>query len=168
MVAALPEPKAEPPPKPPEPAKVVQERPKPKPPVRTASQHPADEQPAPRTTAPPRAERSAPSVSGATAGAAAAAALPSYRMRLAAHLHRFQQYPASARSAGEQGTAMLNFTIGRGGQVLSSRLVGSSGHPALDAETLATIRRAQPLPPFPPELTQASLNFTVPMQFSLR
>ena len=87
----------------------------------------------------------------AGAGAAAAAALPSYRDRLAAHLQRFKQYPSGAKAAGEQGTAMLSFTVGRDGQVLGSRLAGSSGHPALDAETMAMIRRAQPLPSFPPE-----------------
>jgi protein TonB len=168
-VAALPEPKAEPaPPKQP-PAKLVAEPVKPKKPVHSAARHPADEPPAPRTSAAPRAERQAPAATAsAAAGAAAAAALPSYRDRLAAHLQRFKQYPAGAKSAGEQGTAMLSFTVSRGGQVLASRLAGSSGSAALDAETMAMIRRAQPLPSFPPEIAQASLSFTVPVRFSLR
>jgi periplasmic protein TonB len=125
---------------------------------------------APHTTAPPKAERQASLASASNAGSAtaAAAALPSYRDRVAAHLARFKQYPSAAKSAGEQGTAMLSFTVGRGGQVLGSRLAGSSGHAALDAETLAMIRRAQPLPPFPPEIAQASLSFTVPVRFALR
>lgn len=94
--------------------------------------------------------------------------LPSYRQRLAAHLQRFKRYPTEARASGVQGTATLSFTVGRGGQVLSARLARSSGHPALDAETLAMVSRAQPLPPFPPEITQASLNFSVPVNFSVR
>lgn len=127
------------------------------------------DKPAPRTTAAPKAERQASLQTSANAGrAAAAAALPSYRDRLAAHLARYKQYPSSAKAAGEQGTAMLSFTVGRGGQVLGSHLARSSGHTSLDAETLAMIRRAQPLPSFPPEMTQSSLSFTVPVNFSLR
>jgi protein TonB len=33
---------------------------------------------------------------------------------------------------------------------------------------MAMIRRAQPLPPFPPEITVSSMSFTVPVQFSVR
>ncbi|RJF77906.1 energy transducer TonB family protein [Rhodopseudomonas palustris] len=150
----------------PEPKRVARDEPKRK---RAEAKPDSREPPAPRTTAAPRAERQASLQSAAQAGrAAAAAALPSYRDRLAAHLARYKQYPSASKSAGEQGTALLSFTVGRSGQVLASRLARSSGHPALDAETLAMIRRAQPLPSFPPEMTQASLSFTVPVNFSLR
>ncbi|NVN85042.1 MAG: energy transducer TonB [Rhodopseudomonas sp.] len=169
-----PERKAEPAPAKPEPVKKIERdspklvtQPKPQP-LHVEASHASAQPPAPRTSAPPKAERRAAMASLATAGVAAAAALPSYRDQLAAHLQRFKQYPSGAKSAGEQGTAMLSFTVGRSGQVLGSRLAGSSGHPALDAETLAMIRRAQPLPSFPPELTQSSLSFTVPVRFSLR
>ncbi|WP_375412189.1 TonB family protein [uncultured Bradyrhizobium sp.] len=136
-------------------------------PVRAERKKPADAPPAPRTSAAPKAERQAPSASPATAGVSAvtaAAALASYNQRVAAHLQRFKQYPPG----GEQGTSRLSFTLGRGGQVLGSRIAGSSGHPTLDNETLAMIRRAQPFPPIPPELKQASMSFTVPVRFSVR
>jgi protein TonB len=138
-------------------------------PERTGPKPVSREPPAPRTTTSPKAERQASLQSSPQAGrAAAAAALSSYRDRLAAHLARFKQYPSASKAAGEQGTAMLSFTVGRSGQVLGSRLARSSGHAALDAETLAMIRRAQPLPSFPPEMAQSSLGFTVPVNFSLR
>jgi protein TonB len=159
------------PPDPPEPAKIVPPPPKPvvklKPP-RDVEPRVSEQPPAPRTSAAPRAERQAALMSAASAGAMAAAVLPSYRARVAAHLQRFKQYPAGSKSAGEQGTATLSFTVGRSGQVLGARLAGSSGHSALDAETLAMIRRAQPLPAMPPELPQASMSFSVPIRFSLR
>ena len=108
---------------------------------------------APRTTAPPQA---------------AQAARANYMGMLSAHLQRFKQYPPAARSAGEQGVATLSFTVNRNGQVSDGRIAKSSGSAKLDAETLAMLQRAQPLPAFPPEMTQGSLSFTAPIRFSLR
>lgn len=109
--------------------------------------------PAPRSTATPQASQ---------------AARANYNGILSAHLQRFKQYPAASRAASEQGVAMLSFTVSRSGQVLSSRLAKSSGSAALDAETMAMIRRAQPLPAFPAGMTESSQSFTVPVRFSLR
>lgn len=173
VVVAPPEP-APAPPKP-EPARIEPERAKPPPPkkpapVRTETKKPAreaTERPAPRPSA-ASAERVGRTAAQPNAGAASAAALPGYRQMLAAHIQRFKQYPDSARAAGQHGTAMLTFTVGRNGQLLGSRLARSSGVPALDAETMAMIRRAQPLPAFPPSMQQASLSFTVPVSFAIR
>jgi protein TonB len=170
-VEAPPEQKTQPTPPKPEPAKIVPDLPKPVPakpkPVRAEAKKPTEAPPAPRTTAAPKAERQAPAASAISAGASAAA-IASYKQLVAAHLKRFQQYPAAAKAAGQQGIARLSFTLGRGGQVLASSLGGSSGHSALDAETLAMVRRAQPFPAFPPEVKQGSMPFAVPIQFSIR
>uniref|UniRef100_Q07T16 TonB family protein n=1 Tax=Rhodopseudomonas palustris (strain BisA53) TaxID=316055 RepID=Q07T16_RHOP5 len=174
-VAAPSEPKPEPQAQPrreppPEPTTVVPEPTKPEPakkPVKKPVKKPR-ETPAPRTSAAPAAERQGRAAASAAAGASAAAAMPAYRDRLAAHLQRYKQYPASARSAGAQGTAMLSFTVSRSGQVLRASLSRSSGHAELDAETLAMVRRAQPLPAFPPEMPQSSMSFTVPVRFAIR
>jgi protein TonB len=173
IVEAPPEQKMEPALPKPEPAEIVPDLPKPiqaKPkPVRTEVKKPVDAPPAPRTSAAPKAERQASlTSSSAPAGATSAAALASYNQLVAAHLQRFKQYPSNAKAAGEQGTSRLSFTLGRSGQVLGSRLAGSSGHPSLDGETLAMVRRAQPFPPMPPELKQASMSFSIPVQFSIR
>jgi protein TonB len=172
IVEAPPAQKAEPSPKP-KPAKIVPDLPKPAPvkpkPVRTEVKKPTDAPPAPRSSAAPKAERQASlTSSSAPAGVTSSAALASYNQLVAAHLQRFKQYPSSAKAAGEQGTSRLSFTLGRSGQVLGSRLAGSSGHPSLDGETLAMVRRAQPFPPMPPALKQASMSFSVPVQFSIR
>jgi protein TonB len=172
-VVAPPEPKPDPTPPKPEPAKIVPDPPKPVPvpekpkPVRKDARKPTNAPPAPRTTAPPRAERRAPRASAISAGASAAA-VASYNQMVQAHLRRLKQHPASARTAGLQGTARVSFTLGRGGQLLSSRLAGSSGHAVLDAEALAMLNRAQPFPAFPPDIKDASLRFNVPRIFSLR
>lgn len=137
------------------------------PPVIKEAKKPAKKPPAPRTTAAPKAERIARETPAQASGASAAAAA-SYRSILASHLQRFKQYPGDARARGEQGTASVTFTMTRDGRVTSSRLTRSSGHAALDQETVALIRRAQPLPPFPPELTLRADTFTVPFSYTIR
>jgi periplasmic protein TonB len=153
-----------------EPAKPVPEaKPTPTKPkvVRPDAKKPTEAPPAPRTTASPRAERQAPAASAVSAGASAAA-LASYRQMVAAHLQRFKQYPPAAKSAGQQGTSRVSFTLSRSGGVLSVSLGGSSGHSQLDAETLAMVRRAQPFPAFPADVKQSSMPFSAPVAFYIR
>ena len=154
----------------PEPAKVTPEQKptlvKPKV-VRADAKKPSEAPPAPRTTAAPKAERQAPAASAVSSGASAAA-VASYKQMVAAHLQRFKQYPPAAKAAGQQGTARVSFTLSRSGGVISAGLGGSSGHSALDAETLAMVRRAQPFPPFPSDVKQSSMSFSAPVAFYIR
>jgi protein TonB len=167
-VVAPPERKLEPTPARPEPAKIVPvETPpamKPKV-VRREAKKPSEATPAPRTSAPPRAEREAPMASAMSAGATASA-IASYNQRVRAHLMRFHQYPSAG--GGQRGVARLSFTLGRGGQVTSSRLGGSSGVAAFDAQAMAMIRQASPFPPFPDEIRTGSMSFTIPVEFTVR
>jgi len=167
-VVAPPEQKLEPTPARPEPAKIVPlETPpavKPKV-VRREAKKPSEAPPAPRTSAPPRAEREAPMASAQSAGALASV-IASYNQRVRAHLMRFHQYPSAG--GGQRGVARLSFTLGRGGQVTSSRLGGSSGVAAFDAQAIAMIRQASPFPPFPDEIKTGSMSFTIPVEFTVR
>lgn len=167
-VVAPPERKLEPTPARPEPAKIVPvETPaavKPKV-VRREAKKPSEATPAPRTSAPPRAEREAPMASAMSAGATASA-IASYNQRVRAHLMRFHQYPSAG--VGQRGVARLSFTLGRGGQVTSSRLGGSSGVAAFDAQAMAMIRQASPFPPIPDEIKNGSMSFTIPVEFTVR
>jgi periplasmic protein TonB len=83
-------------------------------------------------------------------------------------LQQFKHYPAGALSRRRQGVALLGFTVDRNGRVLARRIVRSSGSADLDREALDMIERAQPLPPFPPAMTQAELSLTLPVRFLLR
>jgi periplasmic protein TonB len=136
---------------------------KPKPTREVAKSKHSEKPPAPKTSAAPRAERQAPVQQAAVTGAAMAAAMADYGSILRAHLQRFKQYPEAAR--GATGTTTLSFTVSRSGHVLSSRLGRSSGQPALDAETLALLRRAQPLPAFPSDIKATSMSYNVPFNF---
>ncbi|WP_256888725.1 energy transducer TonB [Acidomonas methanolica] len=127
--------------------------------------------PATETTAPPSAE----SVS-ATHPAAPADGSPSshasstparWQDALLARLERFKRYPAAAQADHEQGTAMLHFAMNRAGHILSASLESSSGYETLDRETLALVRRADPLPAPPDSVAGDPVVLTVPVEFSL-
>jgi protein TonB len=62
----------------------------------------------------------------------------------------------------------VRFAVDRSGRVLSASLAGSAGVPALDQEALAVFRRAEPLPPTPPDVPGASFTFTIPIRFLAR
>jgi len=87
---------------------------------------------------------------------------------LAAHIEHFKRYPAEARSRGEQGIAKVAFKIDHEGNLLSSRIVQSSGSATLDHETLAMLARAQPMPRPPDQISDAELAFVVPVRFNFR
>jgi protein TonB len=83
---------------------------------------------------------------------------------VSAHLRRHQQYPAGARSRGEQGTATVSFSLDGSGRVTSERLVRGSGVASLDQEVQAMVRRSSPFPAPPSGRAQ---SFTVPVSFRL-
>jgi protein TonB len=83
---------------------------------------------------------------------------------LVARLSPLQRYAPLAR--GVQGVVNLAFSIDRHGNVVSSRIVKSSGSAVLDAEALDLIKRAAPLPPPPAEIADSELSFVVPIRFA--
>lgn len=93
---------------------------------------------------------------------------PDFASTLLAYLTRYKHYPYAARTAHEQGEALLAFSMDRSGKVTGYHLARSSGFPILDQEVLAMIRRAAPLPPIPPDLRRDRLDLIVPVRFDLR
>jgi len=137
-----------PPPPPPEPQAVVAPEPPPPPKV--------EEQKPPTPAMPARTKGGAPHV------------VPAWQTSLVRHLEQYKRYPSEAQSRGEEGVVLLSFTVDRTGHVLERRVVRSSGYPVLDDEVVAMIERAQPLPPFPPTMSEDKLDLTVPIRFSLK
>jgi len=134
---------------------------------------PIDDKPAPAVasaapvpTAPQNAPTPAPRVAALAVGQVARptpAAVATWERLLVAQLERHKRYPPHAR--GKVGEARLAFSIDRGGRVLTSRIVRSSGSAALDEEALALIKRAAPLPPPPAGLPDDRLSFVVPIRY---
>jgi len=147
----LPPPVPEPPKEPPE--EVAQPQPRQEAPVPTA----------PPSVVAPAEQPAAPAV-GRTAQPTSTA-IASWQRLLMAHLERHKRFPPQAQVRGEHGVTNLAFTIDRQGHLLSSRIIRSSGSAILDGETLAMIRRAQPLPVPPGDIADAQLSFTVPIRY---
>jgi periplasmic protein TonB len=129
----------------------------------TASQARAESAP---TSAPRAAPKLATEVT-ASVGAPVddAAALVTWRSRLAAHVQRFKRYPAEAIERHLHGTALVRFTIDRAGAVLTAELVGQTGIDVLDRESLSLIARAAPLPQAPGGVSGVHFTFTIPVRF---
>ncbi len=138
------------PPPPPPPDQAVIAPPEPPPPQKVEEQKP----PTPAMAA--RTKGGAPQV------------VPAWQTSLVRHLEQYKRYPSEAQSRGEEGVVLLSFSVDRTGHVLERHVVQSSGYSALDDEVMAMIERAQPLPPFPPTMTEAKLDLTVPIRFSLK
>jgi periplasmic protein TonB len=117
-------------------------------------------------TAPPTAVAPAPQPAAPAPGEVArptSAAVASWQRSLVAYLERHKRFPPEA--GHEQRVVMLGFTIDRAGHVLTSRIVRSSGSAVLDRETLAMIKRAEPLPRPPGDLRDDQLSFQIPVKY---
>lgn len=68
------------------------------------------------------------------------------------------QYPYDAQVAGIQGDLVVEFVIGRNGQLVSITLVQGSGKKILDEEAIGAIRKAAPYDPIPREYTIPDLK----------
>lgn len=141
-------------------AKKPVEKPKPRPkkekaePAKTVATASAETRPATKAAAP----KSAAGVSGVSPA--------KWESRLTAWINRHKRYPSGAKSRRSQGNTNVAFTVDSSGQVLSARVVRSSGDPELDRAALAVLQGAT-VPPPPPELG-ARVSRTAPFVFSLR
>lgn len=96
------------------------------------------------------------------------AAVQDFQIKLLKHLHRHKRYPAGARAKREQGVVYVRFAMNRQGNVLSAVLEKRGRWADLDAEGLALLMRAQPLPRPPAEVTGDPIEMIVPVEFSLK
>jgi protein TonB len=166
-----PEPRVQPRVQPPEEPVTVPKPPpkpmKPRPVLRPVEPPRPEPQPAPTSTAPAAPTPPQPTV-GAPPRPSVDPAVPRFSDLIAAQLERYKRYPVMAQRRGEQGVALLRFTLGRAGEVSNARIERSSGHADLDAEVLALVHRAEPLPQIPADIATNTLDIVVPVSFALR
>lgn len=147
-------------------------KPKPKPQAKPQPEAPPAPKVVEQTTAPVAAETPpAPTMAAPAPGASPSPpsnAVPTWQGALRAHLERFKRYPASAQFRRQEGVSTVRFVMDRDGKVLSAQLERGAGHSLLDAESLALLERAQPLPIPPPEIRGDRIELVVPVQFFLK
>jgi protein TonB len=119
---------------------------------------------APPSSEAPRAERAVAPQNGVWS-ASPSRARATWMSRLSAHLNRYKRTPPEQGGRQEPRTVRVTFTIDRNGRVLSQRLAASSGTDVLDRESLAMIRRADPVPSPPADLASSTVTVTVPIRF---
>jgi protein TonB len=93
----------------------------------------------------------------------------SYIRELYQWLSKHRTYPPAAKKSKQQGTVQLAFTMNRQGEVLSSAIKETSGHPLLDNAALRMLEDASPLPAVPDDFfpSRQQLPLVMPIEFSL-
>ena len=149
--------------------KTEQQRPKDEPDTQKTKFEDAQQESPSVRTAPPRAEQQiAPRPASAIQGSNASRdVIVRWNHLVSARLQQNKRYPSGA-VRGEQGTVAFNFVVNSKGQILSQRIVRSSGHRARDDEALAMIQRAQPLPAFLPGMTQPTMEVNSSIGYTVR
>lgn len=123
-----------------------------------------------QTTAPPSVSAASDTRYAAqqTSAGSSSDAMVSWQSMLLGHLEKYKRYPLRAERQKQEGVVYVRFSVDRQGNVHDGRLGKSSGFPALDDETLAVVRRANPVPPPPPEIAGDPVEVMVPVSFYLR
>jgi protein TonB len=88
---------------------------------------------------------------------------------LAAYNHKVHQAlmrNASRPKNREKGRVMLELKIAPSGELLSQRVVKSSGARDLDETAMASLQRAAPFPPMPFEIAKGPRTLLVPFDYS--
>jgi TonB family protein len=97
------------------------------------------------------------------APAAPVSGLPIYGEQVYSIIQANQDVPAVLSEMGASGTAEIEIMVAPNGQVLSARVVKSSGVPIIDATALQHARDAR-LPPFNSNMPDQPHAFLVPIE----
>jgi protein TonB len=109
--------------------------------------------------------RGAPGGTGLGGGGAGGTA--AYEQVLAAWLDRHKYYPSTLRRRGIEGEGKLQIRITRKGDVLDVKILKAFTHPSLTSIAEDWVKRAEPFPPVPSQISGESYVFAVPVVFRL-
>jgi protein TonB len=88
-----------------------------------------------------------------------------WRKQVIARVVSNKRYPPGV--LGQTGAATVFFVLDRRGRLVSHWLTESTGHRALDEESLAIVERAQPFPAPPPNLEEDRLRLAIVFDYRL-
>jgi TonB family protein len=86
--------------------------------------------------------------------------LREYVTRIRDRIRAHRAYPREALDRRQGGDLQIELQVARSGRLECAALRRSSGSPILDRYMMTAVRLAQPLPPMPPQLPQASLTLS--------
>lgn len=92
---------------------------------------------------------------------------PEYAKKLSAHFKKHKFYPDMAKRLRLSGTVKVSVELRRDGEILSTRIVESSGNAILDQAALQAVRLASPVPPFPEEIEFERKSVLIPYHYSI-
>lgn len=84
---------------------------------------------------------------------------------LQAHMARNVRFLQRKAGGKAKGSVRIQFVIDPSGNVLSARLAGTSGDPAVDRLAVEVAHRASPVPAPPAAMARARLPITLPLRF---
>jgi protein TonB len=93
-----------------------------------------------------------------------ATAHSAYLGKLRHHLERNKVNPRTQII----GTAVVGFTVSNTGELISRKIIKSSGHKTLDDAALASVQNAAPFPSMPDGLNRDQIEVSVPFKFTVR
>ena len=92
-----------------------------------------------------------------------------YGRALSAAIHARKSYPRAAERRGVEGTVSVHLVVGRDGRLTGAPTVQkSSGDDDLDAQAVTMVQEASPFPSLSSACRQSSLEFVIPIDFTLR
>lgn len=92
---------------------------------------------------------------------------PDYLALLMTHLGKAKRYPQVSRRLRQQGIVHVRFVMSRTGRIVSASLDRPCEHEALNAEAVALLYRAMPLPRLPDDMPDL-VELVIPVEFFLR
>jgi len=104
---------------------------------------------------------------GTGLGGGGAGGTAAYEQVLAAWLDRHKYYPSTLRRRGIEGDGKLQIRITRTGDVLDVKILKAFSHPSLTSIAEDWVKRAEPFPPVPSQISGESYVFAVPVVFRL-
>ena len=93
--------------------------------------------------------------------------LISFMRRFRTNIYNVWNYPEAAAQRNQQGTCLVRITVDRQGNVTDIQLLESSGHSALDDETIRAIRKGATYGPLPRAYPNEDLKIMAFFQYHL-
>ncbi|MBN2121249.1 MAG: energy transducer TonB [Candidatus Omnitrophica bacterium] len=91
-----------------------------------------------------------------------------YQDMVKQRIEQVRKYPYWAKRQGIEGIVDISFTVLSNGLSQDIKIIHSSGLSIIDEEAVATIKRANPFPPIPKEISNSFVQMEISIVFRLR